>query len=220
MFFSVRAADAQFTLSRTSFPEDVGTATIILTWTGTNTFVRRVNIATQDGTATQPADYTSVSQNSILSVSPGFTTRVDVAIIDDPTGEDDEYFILRVDGADHLITIEANDLSFSLSTKSFAENLGINAKTMLTNTSSSRMRFNLEIKVGTVGASEIRTDSWWFWLDASASREVNLPFSDDNIPEDEEYFILNVNGTDIRISDIMTSGKYRVNHIINFPNIT
>ncbi len=78
--------------------EDGGQVTLTVSTLTAADRVMTVNVATADGTATAPADYTAV--NTQLIFAPGVTSQqVVVTILDDETVEGDESFTVNLSGA-------------------------------------------------------------------------------------------------------------------------
>ncbi len=114
---------AQLSVNSVTVNEAAGTATFVVTLTGSTSSNVTVNYATSNGTAVAPGDYSSTS--GTLTFTPGGSTTqsVSVAIVDDTTTESSETFALNLSNASGAVisngqgvgTITDNDITPTLS---------------------------------------------------------------------------------------------------------
>ena len=211
------AADAQFTVTPASHSveENVGTASVTIMYTGTG--IETAKWATKDGTATQPADYTSVSNEIQLSRTRRSYT-VTIPIIDDNHPESDEHFFLTVNGTDHRITIQQNDPRFTVTSDdavasthdslTFLENVGT-AEVEITFTGTSSVTIDYGTKNGTATAGSDYTaipSTRSGFHSGLATRTRNITITNDTTREGDEHFFLTVDGFDYRIIILANDG--------------
>lgn len=114
---------AQLSVNNVTVNESAGTATFVVTLTGSISSNVTVNYATSNGTAVAPGDYATTS--GTLTFTPGGSTTqsVTVAIVDDTTTEPSETFSLNLSNASGAVissgqglgTITDNDVTPTLS---------------------------------------------------------------------------------------------------------
>ena len=199
---SAGASDVPFSVETDSFPEDVGTAMIEITYTGTSTTPVDLEWTTKDGTAKAGSDYTARGRN-ITSITPGRSYFALVEITNDSAQENAEIFYVVLNGVDHPITIEANDASTSVSPDSFAEDVGTAAITV-TNTGSSAVALTYATKDGTAKAGTNYTavaTTTSSSVAANGTITVNVTITNVAATRDpDRHFFLTVNGFDHRIT--------------------
>lgn len=114
---------AQLSVNNVTVNESAGTATFVVTLTGSISSNVTVNYATSNGTAVAPGDYTSTSGTVTFTPGGSTTQSVTVAIVDDSTTESSETFTLNLSNASGAVissgqglgTITDNDVTPSLS---------------------------------------------------------------------------------------------------------
>ncbi len=101
-----------FTVSDVTVTEgNAGTtpAVFVVTLSGPSSFVVTVQVATADGTATAPSDYTAIAPAVTLTFNPGdpLTQNVTVLVNGDTTAEPDETFFLNLTNAVNATIVDA-----------------------------------------------------------------------------------------------------------------
>ena len=207
--------DDMYTLSPTIFKEDVTTATITITYTGTGT--GNPEFATKDGTAVAPGDYTSRSFTLSASITSGQSVNINIPIINDGTKEHDEHFFFNVSGKDHRITIEDDDVRFTVTSSnavastsnsfSFRENVGT-ARLVISNVGASTATPVFSTKDGTAkaGTGNDYTHAFPPLTPPASGHGVEIPINNDSTREGDEHFFLTVDGVDYRIIILANDG--------------
>ena len=138
--WALHPAFCNFSAATYSVAENGGSATITITRTGGSAGAVGVTVATSNGTATAPADYTAVTQTVSFAAGDTANKTVNIPIVDDAAVEANETVNLALSnptggatlGSPNtaVLTITDNDarrpgtLQFSAATYSVAENGG------------------------------------------------------------------------------------------------
>lgn len=110
----------QLSVSSLDVAESAGSATLTITRTEGSDGAASVTVTSRDGTATAPADYTSVSTTVSFAAGDSASKTVTVPIVNDATDEPDETFYLTLSSAtgaslgsttEALVTITDDDVS-------------------------------------------------------------------------------------------------------------
>ena len=218
LLFTTISADAQFTVSPTSFLEGVceqtgsGSCTGIVRFTVTNigSGQTAVNVATKSGTATQGSDFRrkSGSSGGIELIQFG-SISFELTVINDTAVEGDEHFFLTVNGTDHRITIQDNDVSpedYTVSTLIVAENAGTQyVRVEYTGSSTRPVRLDYQTKDGTATAPGDYTARTPLKSSLNANnviktRLIRIDINNDDDREGYEHFFMTVNDVDHQIT--------------------
>ena len=195
------AANAKVTISEATFPENSGTAWLILGNQGGEPTV--ITYETKDGTANKGTDYESVSGSSAEPVVDGRWTLVGIPIVDDTVWEGQEHFFLVVNGTDHRITIEDNEsppsVTLTLEETTVDEAAGqISATANLSISSAFTVSVNYEIVGGEAGQSGKATEGSDYqassysgkltFAPGTTSQQILVEILNDNVYEGNETF--------------------------------
>lgn len=94
-----RAGRLQFSASSATVSESAGTVTVTVTRTEGSDGAASVRVASRDGTATQPQDYTAVSTTVTFAAGDAAAKTVTVPIVNDTTSEPGETLYLALSSA-------------------------------------------------------------------------------------------------------------------------
>ena len=187
--------------------ENAGTAVFTLSLSRTSTSDIRVDVATRDGTALHPGDY-SETQSTALIVAGTSSITFSVPIVDDTLDEPNETFTVILSGPVNAViadgsgtgTIIDNDdplPGLSINDVTVAENAGTAVFTLsLSRTSTSDIRVDVATRDGTAlhPGDYSETQSTALIAAGTSSITFSVPIADDTLDEPDETFTVILSG--------------------------